>query len=315
MKVALYWLAVITLSFVLLAIPGVGVLLALTVVTAGILGHSKLRSGNLNHNHVRRTDRGKDVVDEAPIPIENVRTLIHLASGGRQRVAGESYRTEAIRRIIGSRRVPGVGDWDAGLRETALLEREPTNPHDPNAIRVLLRDGHEYVKVGYLPHDDAPAWQPVLREVERHGALAACQASIYRARTRHRTYSVVLHLPEPVAALPGYNPPVGAVILDAERQCAVNRTQAYQDALQARDGWVGFIWATLHPGTVEAGKHKGQASIEVRIDGQKAGVLSAQQGQRYGTLLDRGQLVACEAFIKVNDHGRRDVNLRLPKVD
>jgi hypothetical protein len=45
--------------------------------------------------------------------------------------------------------------------------REPTNPHDANAIRILV-DG---VHVGFIPADEAAAWQPVLLECERRNQV------------------------------------------------------------------------------------------------------------------------------------------------
>jgi HIRAN domain len=61
-------------------------------------------------------------------------------------VVGESRYQDALWAIVGGRR------RDAVRYETeAVLEPEPHNPHDPNAIQVLV-EGH---LVGYLSRENA----------------------------------------------------------------------------------------------------------------------------------------------------------------
>ena len=53
-----------------------------------------------------------------------------------------------------------VGLWDV------LLEPEPTNPHDPNAVRVLAVPGDktQALHVGYLSREDARRLGPAIRD-------------------------------------------------------------------------------------------------------------------------------------------------------
>ncbi|NMM30058.1 MAG: hypothetical protein HHJ10_03160 [Cellulomonas sp.] len=236
-----------------------------------------------------------------------------LFSQGRQGVAGEYYRAKDLARVVGRRRVASVGDWESGLRETALLEREPSNKHDRNAVRVRMAVDHQWLTVGYLPREVAVKWQPTLRGLESRGVLATCLAFIYKDG-RGNGHQVVLCLSDPEAAVPGNGVPDGAIVLDAERECAVTGEQQYQDALSERGGWIGPVWVTLHPGTVPSGKQSGAPTVEARIDGKTVGTLTAAQGARYGTLLNKGAVVACEA--EIFEGARcREVRLFLPKVD
>lgn len=76
-------------------------------------------------------------------------------------VVGESYRQEALWRIVGA--PPG-----SRVRHpvNAVLYPETANPHDPNAISVQI-DGH---LVGYLAREDAAAYRPgVLALMEKEG--------------------------------------------------------------------------------------------------------------------------------------------------
>jgi len=76
------------------------------------------------------------------------------------------------------------------------------------------------------------------------------------------------------------------------------------------------LWATIHPGTVERGKYAGEPTIEVRFDGDLAGVLSAGQGARYRHLLatTRDEVGCVEAQVYEGSHGR-EARVYLPKVD
>lgn len=60
-------------------------------------------------------------------------------------------RDEAVRRMV----VPGL---------IVFLEREPTNPYDPNAIKVVLGDG---VCIGYVDRNLATAFAAALDSGER----------------------------------------------------------------------------------------------------------------------------------------------------
>lgn len=249
----------------------------------------------------------------APASATHEATLVRLGSCGRQGVAGEYYRAKDLARVVARRRAGQAGDWANGLRELALLEREPRNRHDRNAVRVRMFAQGSWLTVGYLPRDTALRWQPTLIALERRGVVGSCPALIYRDG-RGDGYQIVLSLSAPESAVFGNGLPDGAETLDAERECAVTGEQQYQEALSARDGWLGPVWATLHPATVPTGKQAGAPTIEAHIDGEIVGTLTAAQGERYSGLLRPGVPVACEAEIFMGTRGR-EARLFLPRVD
>jgi NAD-dependent DNA ligase len=80
----------------------------------------------------------------------------------------------------------------------AVLVPEPTNQHDPNAIRVLLWAGRTWALAGYLSRTDAAAYQSVFRWLAAHGTSSApavvCDAAI---KSERGGAGVVLHLGTP----------------------------------------------------------------------------------------------------------------------
>lgn len=238
------------------------------------------------------------------------RKITRLSSQGRQSVVGEHYQQAALRRVVGRRRVAPVGNWDAGLRCTAYLVREPTNKHDRHAVMVQLAHEDSTEHVGYLPAEDAKVWQPLLRRLEAAGRVPECPCLLYRSNDGE--YQAVLRLASPDEAEFENTEPDDAHLLDAERQCAVTKETDHQDALARHQP--GQYWVTLHPATTPAGKYAGEETIEVRLEGERVGILSAVQGKRYLGLLTVAPVVACEAWVFDGPAYRR-VQLWLPKVD
>ncbi|WP_158274553.1 HIRAN domain-containing protein [Cellulomonas sp. WB94] len=312
----LYFGAVVVAGALIAQVPFVGRPLAVLIVVAAVWFYRHYKKPTPAARPTPSSGRSSGATAN-PAPTESVlastNRSVRLFSQGRQSVAGEYYRANDLARVVGRRRTGTVGDWDGGLRETALLEREPRNKHDPNAVRVRMAVGEQWLTVGYLPRDDAARWQPTLRELESTGLVASCLACIYQAG-RGDGHQVVLRLSEPERAVPGNSAPVGAILLEAERECAVTGEQHFQDALLERGGWIGPVWATLHPGIVPTGNQSGAPTVEAHIDGKVVGTMTAAQGARYGALLNRGTVIACEAEIFAGPR-YREVRLSLPKVD
>lgn len=74
------------------------------------------------------------------------------------KVAGESYRQDALIRITGRRGTEAVKMDDVDLE----LVCEPDNPHDPRAVKVLAQGVH----VGYLSKGNARKY---CKRIEREG--------------------------------------------------------------------------------------------------------------------------------------------------
>ena len=78
-------------------------------------------------------------------------------------IVGEGYYQDAIASIVGPKCENGYC-----IPVEIELQREPTNPHDRNAVKCLI--GGKLV--GYINREAAPALQGVLRDCERRGVRA-----------------------------------------------------------------------------------------------------------------------------------------------
>lgn len=93
-----------------------------------------------------------------------------ISIGPAVRVAGTSYRQDALEVVAGGRNF-------AGTRRrllTATLVREPDNPHDSNAVRIDVGGVH----VGYLPRDGAPGFHAIIQRLTAAGLPSSCRASL-----------------------------------------------------------------------------------------------------------------------------------------
>jgi hypothetical protein len=64
-------------------------------------------------------------------------------------VVGESFQRDHLTELIRAHNAFASGE----IYSTAVLELEPTNPFDPNAVKVVV----EGTQVGYIPKFDSPA--------------------------------------------------------------------------------------------------------------------------------------------------------------
>ena len=94
---------------------------------------------------------------------------VPLLGGFSVEVVGESNYQDALGKVCGGRTEDGV-DHDC----TAVLRAEPTNPYDPNAIRV----GVNGLLVGYLNRHAALAFRPVADRLALEGKVGTCNATI-----------------------------------------------------------------------------------------------------------------------------------------
>ena len=105
-----------------------------------------------------------------------------LPGGNRVEIVGESFYRKAISEVIalgGS----GVPLW-------ASLIPEPTNPYDPNAVKVVIAGKH----VGHLSREVAIVFLPVAQKIRELGCEVQCSAIIGGGGGVH---SVVLDLGAP----------------------------------------------------------------------------------------------------------------------
>jgi hypothetical protein len=96
---------------------------------------------------------------------------------GRARVdvVGEASYQGTLELIGGGRTIDGVRNRD----HMAALLPEPTNPYDPNAVRVYLlpvASGQPAGRIGYLSREDAVAYRPIIDRLAALGQVMACRA-------------------------------------------------------------------------------------------------------------------------------------------
>lgn len=115
-----------------------------------------------------------------------------LPGGLRVEVVGESHYQDALSRIAGGRKADRHD-----LHVLAALVLEPTNPYDPNAVRVEVNG----LLVGHLDRKMAVAFQPVLRRLAERSEIGACRATIvggwYRSPDDQGSFGIRLDLAAP----------------------------------------------------------------------------------------------------------------------
>lgn len=85
---------------------------------------------------------------------------------------GENYKVNAWQRIVGE---PPLNKQIVMDDIPVLLQREPDNQMDPNAVKVLVNREH----VGYLPREVAEHVSPRLIPVEDVDALAVATGNLW----------------------------------------------------------------------------------------------------------------------------------------
>lgn len=106
-----------------------------------------------------------DARDESKLPPE----AVLLGGQGRVDVSGESYRQEAFDKICGGKCAEGHG-----RKVYAVLQPEPENPYDPNAIAVYVDE----MQVGYMAKDTAVDYAPIAKLLSEKGKIGVARAYI-----------------------------------------------------------------------------------------------------------------------------------------
>jgi hypothetical protein len=129
------------------------------------------------------------------------------------RVVGESFYQPALRRLVETGRPmrsdPGnQPGWNDDAYEARVsLQPEPTNAHDPNAIRVADANGET---LGYLSRDDAIEYKSCFNLLAEHGRMAVCRARAW-APGPEATVTLTLDVFRPRTVLAGLRKALGTV--------------------------------------------------------------------------------------------------------
>lgn len=225
-----------------------------------------------------------------------------------QDVVGTQYRQDALVDLFGS-----AADLDDGAVRKGLAELvpEPRNPKDPNAVGVYVKRSH----IGYLPADVAPAYGSDLGRLCSSGQTPMVPVHIWaRAYTDYdeqldgsqlpvrRFYTrVSVALAEPGLVCPlNLAPPRPRRELPTGSSVKVVRTQdnfAYlSSVLGGRPA--GWVYATLHRAEPATPRSK-KPTVEVRVNGHRAGGLTPQMSETYLPVIDHLDAVGTRTVCRV----------------
>jgi hypothetical protein len=195
------------------------------------------------------------------------------------------------------------GPASTGERElTASLQREPENRYDPNAVKVIIDGRH----VGYLPREDAPAYQVPLQLIEQKGCRATCKARLWWSR-QHDDFmaSVSLNLAEPAQLVPIVWPDTTgrSVVLPAERSYQVRGEDQHMDVLAAlmnRAYIPGKIaaYGTLHIAERTTARSKARVVV-IHIEDHEIGELSKQMSAKFLPLVEPLEAAGIACYAEV----------------
>ncbi|MFI2488519.1 HIRAN domain-containing protein [Promicromonospora kroppenstedtii] len=204
-------------------------------------------------------------------------------------VAGETYRQDEIRRVFAGTRYES--DAGAEIMGQALLSDDSANPYDGNAVAVWFNGEH----VGYLSADDAEKYSPIVRELAAQGRVLRVEARAWARERQDDDYYgsglgariTVFPPADPIAIRPVNNLPEGPhVVLPTGRAVQVTKEDQHMTVLGevVAHGTGSGIVATLH--AVEEQRARSTTElVEVRYNGQRIGVLSAQMSNQLLSLV------------------------------
>lgn len=220
----------------------------------------------------------------------------HLFSATMMPIVGESHYQQAIRAAVRGRH-----DDNGGIYVSAEFHLEPSNPHDPNAVRIDVAGR----TVGYIARELAVDLGPRLRALSAEGLQPVCHARVFGGGPDKPHYGVWLHATEELLGLQNQPPPDEPVMLRGTSLTNVSGEEDHQDVLAAALP-VGldatYVYVTLDRCVVSTGKYLGQEAIEVRLENRRVGQLTRAMTDRYwsdvGPNLDSGRVVCVQAMLR-----------------
>lgn len=204
-------------------------------------------------------------------------------------LVGEFYRRDRILKIIGG----GPTD-DEPMRASLRVELvpEPDNPHSPRGDAISARVGGELI--GYLSSSDARKWSSVIHRITASGATAVTHGNVF-AYNRNKWTSdgsyktevelnVRVGLPEPEMIVPLNAEPLSSVaVLPWGSALQVTKEEDHFDHLfeYIPAGGECMVVLTMH--LLEHVLKNGTVKeiVEVRLDGERVGQLTATTSQHY----------------------------------
>lgn len=202
--------------------------------------------------------------------------LVEAWAGTRRsvEVVGENYRDpESFRRLIGNQIHTERG---AETTEPAVLVDDSGNPYDSNAVAIYVKGEH----VGFLDRETALEYHPAVADLARLGRHLVVPARTWARSDSVRVYArVTVYLPDPSCIRPVNGLPAAAhVILPGGSTIQVTKEEDHMEVLTP---WLDHgterpIAVTLHT-TQEARARSAIETVEIRLDGERVGILTPTQ--------------------------------------
>lgn len=221
-------------------------------------------------------------------------------------IVGETYRSKQIKAVVG--RTPKL-DEEVEQQHEAHLIPEPDNPHDSNAISVRIKDH----VVGYLSREDALAYVSVLHRIAASGHKAVTSARVWATTSRSWTDEkrtdfrsrISIYMPAPEHIVPlNMRSSEGVALLPWGGALQVTGEEKHFSYLfnYVPVSGEGLVILTLHK-LVHALKNGTERElVEVRLDGERVGQLTAATSAHYlpsiGHAEDVGRILGVWAKLK-----------------
>lgn len=244
-----------------------------------------------------------------------------------QNIVGESFHEATFKTLAaeyGHRSVPEYGIEITEAR--AAIVRDPENPYDPNAVAIWIDGRH---LVGHLPRNVAAQYAERLESLDRATYLLVParvwigQRSDWDDRTGAAVTglrgSVTVYLPDTAGIVPFNDlPDEPHTVLPWGRAIQITGEEHHMDVL--RTFVLGtdprHVAATVH--VIEEPRRTGDPArvIEVRLDGQRVGVMSKTVSEQIQDLVtyvaSNGRTPVVRAIIKGSDL-RADVTVHMAR--
>ncbi|WP_291278027.1 hypothetical protein [Galactobacter sp.] len=211
------------------------------------------------------------------VPEPNAERQVRLRRGaGDLEVAGEKYHEKALKHV-----------WKLAEDRDhipAALDPEPSNPKDPNAVRVDLLVAGLAFHAGYLPAGDATPYAHALLPLYEQGLVGVGEAKLWKGNSGFQVYVKVST--DPLRLVPPAIEDPDGVFVDGLFDLTVVGEENHQDYLAsvARTTRKDLLFSFFES-TVPGGKDKGKATYAVTLHGQEIGLLTRRMAQKHHDVL------------------------------
>lgn len=215
-------------------------------------------------------------------------------------VVGEAYRPQAFLRLFGG--APLRASDGAELSLPAALVPDPSNPYDQSAVAVWVGEQH----LGYMDRATAKRWHRPLRALTDRGEHLVVPCRVWAADRGGRIAArVTVYLPAVDAIEPSNELPAEPFeVLPVGPSMQVTGEDQHMDVLGRHAGGAErSVAVTLHA-IQEIRPRSAYEGVEVRLDGERVGVLSKVQSENMLPLVrhveTRAKLAVARAVVRGN---------------